>query len=413
MIKQPFIILLFKFFFIAALFFLGSRAVLLNIEAIETEGTFSFLSQNNQGFAGLLIKASQDKILTQPQEAISLLQKAIQKDPVDSRIYLLMGLAYERLGDVARAKTLMRDAHQLGPRKPLNQIEIGQFWFRQNEIDEALLHWTTALEMKHELREKGFKDLILFMEKPLYLEAMRRVILKHNPLWWAEFFNQAAFSIKNIDQLKGLYEARLSSGANISASEHNAMFERLMRDHQWSDAYFTWVNRLPQSQLKFLGNIFDGGFNLNPSNEGFGWRTNQDQAYHFYMNSGTDKKTPHALEILFSGSQPKNNVLIHQLLLLEPGTFNLKGEVNSEELKAGEGLIWHLNCLNGTHIGVTTLFQGNMGWTTFNQELTIPHGAECKVQDLSLRISADINQPFIYKGLVRFKNLAIIPILKN
>ena len=406
--KPPFMTLILKVIFIVALIFLGVRATLLNIDLADSQDDFSFLSQNNRGFAGLLIEASRTKLASHPEDAIQILQKAIQKDPVDSRSYLLMALAYERLGDIPRAKTLMKEAHQLGPRKPLNQIEIGQFWFRQNDIDEALFHWTIALEMKPELREKGFKDLILFMEKPVYLDAMRRLILKHHPLWWDQFFNQATFSIKNLDHVKLLYEARLSSGENISAWEQNALFDRLMRDRHWSDAYFTWMNRLSDSQLKLLGNIFDGGFNLTPSNDGFAWRTQSDPAYHMDITHSSTQKNVHTLELLFNGSQPKNTMLMHQLLLLEPGTFTLKGEVSTEQLKAGEGLLWRLRCLNGIEITRTILFQGNLDWKTFKQDFTVPVSADCKVQDISLAISADINQPFIYEGIARFRNLAIL-----
>lgn len=412
MLNQPkinlFIKSLFKGLFIVALIFLGTRAALFNLDAAKTDNTFSFLSQNNRGFAGLLIQASQEKLQTSPQEAILLLQKAIQKDPVDSRSYLLMALAYEKLGDMPRAKTLMRIANQLSPRKPLNQIEIGQFWFRQNDIDEALMHWTIALEMKYELREKGFKDLMLFMERPIYFEAMRRLISKHNPLWWDQFFNQAAFSFKHLDHLKALYETRLSSGVHMSNLEHSAIFERLMRDRQWSAAYFLWINHLPQSQLKFLGNIFDGGFNLSPSNEGFGWRINTDPAYRFYFNKESNKGSSQILTILFTGSKPKEITLMRQILLLEPGTFHLKGEVSSEQLKAGEGLMWRLSCYNGLHIATTSLFQGSMAWGNFSQDFTVPSHNDCRVQTLSLMISADINQPFTYEGVLKLKQLAIL-----
>ena len=406
--KTPFMTWLLKVLFIAALIFLGVRATLLNLDLAYTQGDFSFLNKNNRGFAGLLIEASRSKLSTHPKDAIQILQEAIQKDPVDSRSYLLMGLAYENLGDVSRAKALMKDAHQLGPRKPLNQIEIGQFWFRQNDIDEALLHWTIALEMKPELRKQGFQDLLLFMEKPVYLEAMRRLILKHNPLWWDQFFNQAAFSLKNIDHVKLLYEARLSAGVDINPLEQNALFERLMRDRRWADAYFTWMNRLPESQLKFLGNIFDGGFNLTPSNDGFGWRTHPDPAYRLDMINPLNKKEARTLEVIFNGSLPKRAMLMQQLLLLEPGTFRLSGEVNTEQLKAGEGLLWRLQCFNGVEITRTMLFQGNLAWKTFSQDFAVPVSADCRVQHLSLAISADINQPFIYEGIARFRNLTIL-----
>ena len=408
--KSPQFSILLKALLIAGILFLGVRAVIERLDEADTQGTFSFLSENNRGFAGLLIEASQRQLKTSPKDALLILQKAIQKDPVDSRSYLMMGLAYEALGDVARAKILMKEAHQLGPRKPLNQIEIGQFWFRQNDIDEALWHWTVALEMKPELREKGFKDLMLFMDKPLYLDALKRLVTRHDPLWWEAFFYEATLHIKSLDHLKLLYAARLSSGFTISPLEEHALFERLFRERQWSDAYFTWMNQLTQPSMKRLGNIFDGGFSLPPSNEGFAWRTNPDPAYQIYVRDTPQRKPPHTLDVAFNGSKPRQVTPIHQFLLLEPGNFTLKGEVSTEQLKAGEGLVWSLKCLNGLMITTTSLFQGNTPWRSFSQDFTVPQNPDCRVQDLSLTISADINQPFTYEGTARFSDLSIVPI---
>ena len=84
--------------------------------------------------------------------------------------------------------------------------------------------------------------------------------------------------------------------------------------------------------------------------------------------------------------------------------------MNTEQLKAGEGLLWRLQCFNGVEITRTMLFQGNLAWKTFSQDFAVPVSADCRVQHLSLAISADINQPFIYEGIARFRNLTILRI---
>jgi len=386
---------------------LGFFVVKITLKAVDTASEFHFLNNNNQGVAGFLIEASETYIKKDPKIALGFLTKATEVNAVDSRIYLLTGLAYEGLGQLDDARYWMEAADRLGPRKPLNQMELGQFWFRQQDLDKALLHWMIALEMNPKFQAEGFHDLVLFMRKPVYLEAIKKLVKTHDPLWWGSFFHHAALYAEDLVSLKTLYEARLSSGFEVTKLEEDALFERLMRDRQWSDAYFTWLNHLSTQELNLLGNIFDGSFLLPPTNSGFGWRAHDEAAYNVFFKNHTTNKTSGEAMIYFSGAQPKNLTPLYQWLLLEPGRFRLKGEVMTDHLVAGEGLFWELSCRDGRVINKPLLFAGSMTWQAFETSFDIQEPRGCEIQRLSLTIRQDINQPFHYEGSITFRALNI------
>jgi tetratricopeptide (TPR) repeat protein len=396
-----------KVLLVIGLMTLGVAVVQITFKAVDTDQEFHFLSKNNQGVAGFLIEASETYIKENPEIALRVLTKATEVNVVDSRIYLLTGLAHERLGQFEDARYWMEASHRLGPRKPMNQMEIGQFWFRQHDIDKALFHWMIALEMNPQYQGEGFKDLLRFMRKPLYLEAFKRLLKTHHPLWWESFFSYAASHAEDLASLKALYEARLSSGFEVSPLEEDALFERLMRDRQWADAYFTWLNQLSTQELNQLGNIFDGNFLLPPSNKGFGWRIHEEAAYSVFFKNHLKDKTSGEAILYFTGASAKHLTPLTQLLLLEPGLFKLKGEVMMDHLQAGEGLFWELSCHDGRVINQSLLFIGSKAWHSFETAFEIPRSRDCEVQRLNLKIRQDINQPFRYDGSIAFRALNI------
>ena len=195
--KKSSLILVLKMSSLVVILWLIGHQVSKNYDLINR--TQSFLDRDEQDFTSVLIQKSQREIQTNPQEALLLLKKAIRLNPLNSDAYALMGLAYEAMGDVDRAKTFIRLAHKMTPREANNQLEIGQFWFRQNDLDRALFHWAIAFEMKPEFRARGFNDLEIFMTKPIYFAALCRLIETHDFLWWKDFFVGVANKFPNLE----------------------------------------------------------------------------------------------------------------------------------------------------------------------------------------------------------------------
>ena len=133
----------------------------------------------------------------------------------------------------------------------------------------------------------------------------------------------------------------------------------------------------------------------------------QDQAYQMYFRPPLGQQERGEASIYFNGSRPHQPNLLAQYLLLEPGQFTLKGEANVEQLKAGEGLQWQVRGLNGPLIHSSPLFKGSKAWHTFETQLNVPNQADCRVQELLLKIVLDVNQPFTFGGRAVFRELSI------
>jgi len=342
----------------------------------------------------------------QPSKAEQLLRKAAQENPADGRVYMALARLWEQRGEVEKAADLVTMASELAPMRSTVQLQAASFWFRQGQLERALQRWGTALELRPQIRASLYPQLLRLAEDPQAQPAFA-ALLNEPPSWWEQFFSYAVTNAANLNTLQVLYQLRRQNEYPPSATERNQYMARLQRDGLWMEAYFVWLNSLDAQQLTALGNIYNGSFELPLSNEGFGWRNSPVPGVVVETVPPPGTKGNKALHVVFEGQRvPFKH--FYQYLLLQPGHYQLRGQVRPEGLQTARGVQWMLRCLVGDKkiLGTSERFLGSDEWRPFLIKFTVP-AENCRVQELRLELLGRFAQEFLASGALWFDDLHI------
>ncbi|MCF8015278.1 MAG: DUF4115 domain-containing protein [Chromatiaceae bacterium] len=329
-------------------------------------------------FEQALITAADD-----PEQAQRFLARAYQADP--TRALPLVELANELRtnGQLAEADPLIEIADRLDPVNPFVQKQIALYWDQRQNATLALRHLSTAMEADASERGQIFPVLLQIAEDPTQRELLKPFALAP-PTWWDSFFSLAAQRARNSDTPRFLYNSRRQApGQPITVAERTAYRKRLIKDGQISEAYLVWVNGLDNEQRRVLGLLYNGGFELPLSNQGFSWHSRPNRRVEITTLPTKEASGQRALRLNFRAFEGRFAQL-WQPLFLDSGTYRLSGRMRSDNLDTQGGLRWQVHCLqpNGDLLGESSRFVGSNEWMRFSFDFEVTE--QCLYQQLRL-----------------------------
>jgi hypothetical protein len=330
---------------------------------------------------------------------------AIRSAPLDGRGYRLLARQAETSGNLTAATTLYTLAAFRGPRDLPSLGWLTEHALARGDHARALTHIDRILRVQPELGTQLYPVLMaLSAQEPVQGDVAK--ILLEGPPWRAGFVVQMIQKSPDSTQLFGLIERLRRSPAGLSERELSAWLDRLVRDRHWATAYLTWVNSLPPEYRARIGNVYNGSFELQPSNSGFDWRLLRVSGARVSRSQVTGAGGSLALQVAFEDRRvPFQHV--RQLLALAPGTYRLQGRVRLDDLRSERGLVWTLTCAeDGRLISETEPMSGRGGWRTFELDLVVP-STDCGGQWLTLRVPARIAAEQRIGGVAWFDDLQI------
>jgi hypothetical protein len=194
----------------------------------------------------------------------------------------------------------------------------------------------------------------------------------------------------------------------LSVAELNTWIDSLAGAGQWGTAYLTWVQSLTPVASRQIGNVYNGSFELEPSQGGFDWRFGDIAGARIGRDQTTGAKGNLALHVMFSDDRvPFSHA--KQLLALPPGQFRFSGQVRLDDLRTERGLVWTITCATtGRLLGQTDPMFGVRDWARFQVEFEVP-AEGCGGQWLTLTLPARIEAEQRIGGAVWFDDLRIKP----
>jgi Flp pilus assembly protein TadD len=113
-----------------------------------------------------------------PAAAVAPLEKAVQLLPTQSRPRTLLGLAYEKSGDVKNAATAYEGALALDPKDSETSLHLAQLLFREKRAVEAETRFRTVLlsEPESHAAMLGLAESLEAEKKPEAAEAYRNYL---------------------------------------------------------------------------------------------------------------------------------------------------------------------------------------------------------------------------------------------
>lgn len=385
--------------------FLLWRIVLVNVSEFYAANNDPKIISWNASHPKSLLLASKALVEKNLPDARKLLQKSLFVNPANGQTLAALALVWQQEGNLKMAKQAAYFAGLVTPKNAATQFALGSFYLSADEPIQALKHWSVALDGDPEYSKQLYPVMLQIMEaKAFRIEAVKAV--KDADKWWPRFFLHALNNTSSTDVLKGLYIARAEK---VDQPTRKLYLDYLISTGNYVDAYFIWLNGMPQDDLSVLGNVFDGSFESVPTNEGFGWRVSNDSALMTTFESIYGQIGNKALHISFLEGIHRR-VLASQYLMLDAGNYRLSGKSRLESLSAGKGIFWSIQCLDIKHnqqVLKTDYFTGSDVWQNFEADFILP-AESCPIQQLRLEADGSVNDNYAdYSGSAWFDGLEI------
>jgi tetratricopeptide (TPR) repeat protein len=337
----------------------------------------------SSGQPAAMFRKALDLLEEDPAAADEILDKAYREDLADPRPLLALASIADARGENAQADALVEKAAQLRPADATVQRQVAGYWVSRGETELAMRHWSLALDIDPATRSRLFPLLLKIAEDPR-ARGLFKSIARDPPSWWESFFTTVASRALDLETVRVLYALRRGAGqAALSELERRVYIERLRKGGQITEAYLVWVNGLNEAAQGHLGLLHNGGFEVEPSNTGFGWHLNGTDKVlvNTATTYGIDGKK--ALHLIFKGREiASGNVF--QRLFLDPGTYRVSGKVRSDSLETKDGIKWVVRCgYPGVEpLGESERFLGSGEWRDFTFEFQVQE--ECAAQEIRL-----------------------------
>jgi hypothetical protein len=385
--------------------FFAWRIIVVNIaQHLESENSPAAVAWGPHSSQALMIAAF-DIANTDTKRAREVAEQVVFYNPVSGRGFWLLARFLELEGNLTLGKNAAKMAHFLAPKDAGVQLPLGAFWMRRGLPVQAITHWGAAIESNAKLTKTLFPVMLQIVDMPQSRIAAAEALAKV-PGWWDGFFMYAMKNTTQEDTLKAMYLARSDK---ISHEQRRAYIDHLLAVGYYTDAYFVWLNGLQGAQLAALGNIYDGGFEQILDDEGFGWRPNLSKGFMLAAEPTYGHTGKKALHIAFQ-QRLSSRELIRQFLMLDAGSYRFKGNSRVDNLNAGKGVRWEIQCADkdGRALLLSSEpYIGTDGWNKFDMEFTIP-AEQCEVQALRLQLNAGNDfEETPFSGSVWFDELEI------
>ena len=247
-----------------------------------------------------LVAAAEKAAMSNPDRARKLALSALRANPLEGRAYRVLGQIAEQRGNQQQALQRYYYASIRSPRDLATHFWLERHYLARGELMPALRQVDLLLRIEPRTRDSQFPLLQELAALPQAHAALAS-LLSQRPPWRESFLLDLSLNAKDsLATAPLMARLRLASGG-LSEAELSAWIDRLSRDHRWGEAYLTWASTLPAEQQSELGNVFNGGFEREPSNAGFDWRFSRVPGAYIERESGAGVSGNFALSVSFEG----------------------------------------------------------------------------------------------------------------
>lgn len=353
-----------------------------------------------------LVAAAEKIASKDPTRASELALAALKANPLEGRAYRVLGEIAEHRGDPQGALKLYQIASIRSPRDLATHFWLERRYLAEGKLAGALRQVDLMLRIEPRTQDSQFPLLQSLAALPQAHAALAELLAQSPP--WRETFllGLSAQAQDSLAIAPFMGRLRLSPGG-LSEAELSAWVERLSKDQRWGEAYLTWAATLPSEQQSELGNLFNGGFEREPSNSGFDWRFSRVPGAYIERESGQGVTGGFALRISFEGRRVAFQH-VSQLLALSPGRYRLAGRSRADGLRNERGLVWTVFCADTNQSLVDTEpLTGQTPWRPFLKSFVVPTEG-CGGQWLRLAVPARVAAEQRIGGRAWFDDLRIV-----
>lgn len=338
-------------------------------------------------------------------EAADTARRALRANPLDGQPLRVLAQAAEAEGRTAQAAALYHQAAELAPRDLPTRFWLLQHALANRDASDAMAQLDAILRLKPELLPALQPQLDLLAANPLAQKALVET-LNRQPPWRAGFLAGLAKSTYPSEALAPVFGPLRGEPA---LRELQPWLARLRAENRHNLAYLTWVGLIPENQRAYLGNVFDGGFELEQELQAgpFAWNAPPLAGAQAYWSATRGSVGQNSYMVQFEG---RRTPFAHlwQALALPAGRWQLAWRARADRLDTPRGLVWRVLCEpQGRVLAESAPMQGRFDWREETIDLEIP--ADCPGQRLLLTIPARIPAETVINGTLWLDEVRMSP----
>lgn len=305
-------------------------------------------------------------------------EEAVRRSPNDFRWWIELGRAYEQADRMDQAERAFKRAVDLAPEYTFPQWQIGNFYLRQDRVEEAFSHLTQATEKSIVYREQVFGLAWDYFDKdPARVEQLAanthdvRISL-------AQFYAQRGAAADALRIWHTVPEEERSRHPQILKNITEHLFSKRFYRQTLEFARLTGTD--PEAQLETVSNP---GFEKPLGDaEGtlFGWKVNRgDAKLDISTDSGYRTEGQRSLKLNFKGYAKPDLYNAAQLVAVQPSTsYRLTFMIKVENLRTGgEPMVEVVDANNDVSLVRSRRFPlGSQDWQQVTLEFTVPQSCD-------------------------------------
>ena len=329
----------------------------------------------------------------------------LAQEPGNVRALVLLGELKRDGGDDDAAAVFMRSSAQRSIREP-----VPQAWL----IDDAIEKQDWPLVMRHAdilMRMHGrtvphLTPLIARLAETPETSSLVKDALREAPTWRTAFFTELPAAVTDARTPLELFLAIKDTRTPPTIAEIKAYLTFLIQRKYFDLSYYTWLQFLPPQQLASVGPLVNGSFETRPSGLPFDWTLPVGGTASVSIARRPDRPTAYGLVINFGHGRVELGGT-SQLLRLQPGDYQLEGEVQGDVV-GRRSVRWRVTCLESqAMVGQSDMFVGEMvSWKAFSFAVIVPETG-CAAQRLSLDLDARSPIERLVSGSIWFDEMSI------
>jgi tetratricopeptide (TPR) repeat protein len=306
--------------------------------------------------------------------SISDYQRAEKLNPSSPYYKLDLAGAFEMAGNTAEADHNFRAAQAAYPISAEVSWKYGNFLLRQDRLTEAYAEIHRAVLVDPKLIPLAVSrvwhsdpDIHLLLDQVLpgtaegYSAALTFLVGEQNPTAALEVWHRLIANDPQPD-LKLVY----------------GLTDMLVAQEKFDDAGAVWheaVGMDADSASAYAGNslVYDGGFEKDISDGGFGWRLNETDSADFDYDAEQKHSGNRAARVIFDGTKNLAYENLFQYVLVSPGTrYRFQGFIRTDKISTETGMRFEIvDPRDPQHVDVLTPNEtGTLPWTLEQSDFT-------------------------------------------
>ncbi len=357
-------------------------------------------AQLNPRHAGALSRLAERALVEGDlDQAGALARRALAAGFFEGRAMRVLGAVAERSGDEARAHKLMLAAANAQPRDTATQYWLALHAIASEDPDAAMERLDRVLRFEPAVLNELFPILGTFASNPIGSRAMVP-FLSRSPGWRGPFLTQLMRQSPDLAIVVRLGKLLAAAGSPLTDAEAHLLIDALTARRNW-DLLRSIAQPEADAEL-----IRDGAFTGHAAGLLRGWRIETVKGADIRIGPEPGNGSS-SLQLYFYDRRVAFRH-VRQLLLLEPGDYELSGRARLNRLQGPQGLVWSLRCESATapNLASTQNFLGTQAWQPWRMEFRVPE-TDCGAQWLVLEIPARIAAEQQLNGDAAFADLQI------